>query len=127
MGEVEEVDERETSSTPAWACPARKNCSRNSPSWPRPVRNPSSDQPPYSTLTRDSSETIGRSVVGSMRRLLSDPPGISGQPLTIISMTPSGAPGRILPTDNIRALLATAPPPEAQLFCAFGGRILHDP
>src|SRR5215203_1885021 len=39
---------------------------RELPSWPRPVRIPSSDQPPYSTLTNNNSEMTGSSVVGSM-------------------------------------------------------------
>src|SRR5918997_1457578 len=72
--EVQEVDEREHRQHPAWACPARKNCSRNCPSWPRPVRNPSKAQPPYSTPIKDTTETAGSTRVGCiLRYLLSDP------------------------------------------------------
>src|SRR5918995_2407156 len=99
MGEVEEVDERETSSTPAWACPARKNCSRNSPSWPRPVRNPSKAQPPYSTPIKETTETAGSTRVGCIPRyLLSDPllELLGGPPFCTASMMPSKDPWREL-------------------------------
>src|SRR5262249_984709 len=58
-----------TRSTPAWACPARKNCFCESVSPSRAVRKLRSAQPPYSTVTSEPSATIGSTFVGSIADL----------------------------------------------------------